>query len=104
MVWRWGVCWSGFATSKLRRSPGKFWRSDGDLRPIADRVGPTVAEIHEPLDAYPDGSLLPIYMGPLHPPAGTLTRRGAVTRTSVPDETRMSGPGMVAGLPSSANA
>ena len=39
------------------------------LRPIADRIGPTVAEIHEPLDAYPDGS----YMGPLHPRAGTLT-------------------------------
>ena len=43
------------------------------LRPIADRIGPTVAEIHEPLDAYPEGSLLPIYMGPLHPGAGTLT-------------------------------
>ena len=42
------------------------------LRPIADRIGPTVAEVHEPLDAYPEGSLLPIYMGPLRPRTGAL--------------------------------
>jgi predicted TIM-barrel fold metal-dependent hydrolase len=41
------------------------------LRPVADRIGPRVAEISQPLDAYPADSLFPVYLGPLHPQPGT---------------------------------
>ncbi len=42
------------------------------LRPVANRIGPLVTEVHTPLAEYPDGSLLPIYMGSLHPERGSL--------------------------------
>jgi hypothetical protein len=42
------------------------------LTPVAKRVGPSVAEIHTPLDHYPSGSRLPIYMGSLHPEPGCI--------------------------------
>jgi predicted TIM-barrel fold metal-dependent hydrolase len=38
------------------------------LRPIADRIGPTVEEIQKPLDRYPEGSVLELYMGKLPEP------------------------------------
>jgi predicted TIM-barrel fold metal-dependent hydrolase len=40
------------------------------LAPVARRIGPRVDEVHTPLDEYPDGSLLPIYMGSLRPEPG----------------------------------
>ncbi|HEV8296152.1 MAG TPA: amidohydrolase family protein [Acidimicrobiales bacterium] len=50
------------------------------LRAVADRIGPTTDEIATPLDSYPDGSYLPIYLGPLHPEPGALAGfSGAVT-------------------------
>jgi hypothetical protein len=42
------------------------------LTPIAQRVGPSVAEIHTPLDHYPSGSRLTIYMGSLHSEPGCI--------------------------------
>jgi predicted TIM-barrel fold metal-dependent hydrolase len=42
------------------------------LAPVAARIGPTVAEVHTPLDAYPEGSNLSVYMGPLHPEPGSI--------------------------------
>jgi predicted TIM-barrel fold metal-dependent hydrolase len=50
------------------------------LRPIAERIGPTVAEIASPLDAYPADSNFEVYLGPLHPRPGDLAAfSGAVT-------------------------
>ncbi|GAB1814845.1 hypothetical protein MUNTM_38850 [Mycobacterium sp. MUNTM1] len=43
------------------------------LNPVAQRIGPLVSDVHTPLDAYPEGSLLPIYMGNLNPRDGEQT-------------------------------
>ncbi|MCB0994747.1 MAG: amidohydrolase family protein [Acidimicrobiales bacterium] len=50
------------------------------LAPLAARLGPTVAEVATPLDAYPAGSNFEIYMGPLHPESGRpVAFSGAIT-------------------------
>jgi predicted TIM-barrel fold metal-dependent hydrolase len=38
------------------------------LRPMAERIGPSVDELHTPLDAYPDGSTLELFLGKLGEP------------------------------------
>jgi len=51
------------------------------LKPIADRVGPTVAEVHTPLESYPEGSHLELFLGPLTVPQDTLAgAQGANSR------------------------
>ena len=35
------------------------------LKPIADRIGPTVEEMNTPLERWPEGSTLDIFMGDL---------------------------------------
>jgi predicted TIM-barrel fold metal-dependent hydrolase len=50
------------------------------LRPISERIGPTVEEVATPLEAYPVESDFPIYLGPLKPKPGDIaTFSGAVT-------------------------
>jgi len=58
----------------LGENAAKVYGFDLDLlQPIANRIGPSRAELCVPLARYPDESLLPIYMGPLHPDPGSFT-------------------------------
>jgi predicted TIM-barrel fold metal-dependent hydrolase len=68
---------AGVPVENCRRILGlnaaKLYGFDLDvLRPLADRIGPTVKEIQKPLDRYPDGSVLELYMGKLPEPVSSV--------------------------------